>query len=62
MTLRGRIFLALFFALCGMASMWVGAWALYAIPLNSWMEFPIYMTALWVIVASGFGIVWVASL
>ena len=62
MTLRGRIFLALFFALLGIASLWIGAWGLHATGYESWMEFPIYLTTLWVIVASGFGIAWVASL
>ena len=62
MTLRGRIFLALFFALIGLASLWLGAWGLHATGSESWMEFPIYLTALWVIAASIVGIAWVASL
>lgn len=62
MTLRGRIFLALFFALICLASLWLGAWGMHAIGADSWMEFPIYLTALWTIVASAAGIVWVVSL
>ena len=62
MTLRGRIFLALFFALIGLASLWLGAWGLHVTGSESWMEFPIYLTALLVIVASGLGIIWAASL
>ena len=46
MTLRGRIFLALFFALLSLASLWIGAWGMHAIGADSWMGFPISMTAL----------------
>ena len=62
MTLRGRIFLALFFALIGLASLWLGSWGMHAIGADSWMELPIYLTALWAIAASIVGIAWVASL
>lgn len=61
-TLRGRIFFIIFFALLGLASLWLGAWAMHAVGPDSWMEFPIYLTALWTIVASAAGIVWVVSL
>lgn len=61
-TLRGRIFFIIFFALLGLASIWFGAWAMHVVQPDSWMHFPIYFTSFIVCVGSVFGAAYGASL